>query len=291
MKIPIRIRILGSMLSAFTAVLYGCASTAPANLEALTLRSKVYTAAPVTLTRGEFRAPAAAGSASAVTVKLSDKRAFGTLDGKQAGAVIVTTSLGGTGTFYELALLGQADKGWVNTDTVLLGDRVNLHSIAIKNGQIAVAMTTHGPNDPMCCPTVMVTKHWSVQDGRLVALSGATAPQPSLTGTAWQWVQTFYNDGKRAAPARPANYTVRFQESGAINVRADCNRKGGTYAVDGKRISIAIKISTMAACEPGSLEEPFVRDLTAGAIHFFRDGDLYIDLKYDSGTMRFRAQR
>lgn len=31
-----------------------------------------------------------------------------------------------------------------------------------------------------------------------------------------------------------------------------------------------------------------MRDLTTGAIHFFRDGELYIDLKYDSGTMRFR---
>ncbi|HSE02145.1 MAG TPA: META domain-containing protein [Burkholderiales bacterium] len=291
MKIPIRIRILGSMLSAFTAVLYGCASTAPANLEALTLRSKVYTAAPVTLTRGEFRAPAAAGSASAVTVKLSDKRAFGTLDGKQAGAVIVTTSLGGTGTFYELALLGQADKDWVNTDSVLLGDRVNLHSVAIEKGQIVVAMTTHGPKDPMCCPTVEATKRWSVRNDRLVAVAGATPGQPSLTGTTWQWVQTLYNDDKRTAPARPENYTVQFEEGGGINVRADCNMKGGTYAVDGKRLSIELKISTIAACEPGSLKGPFVRDLTAGAIHFFRDGDLYIDLKYDSGTMRFRAQR
>jgi len=42
----------------------------------------------------------------------------------------------------------------------------------------------------------------------------------------------------------------------------------------------------MAACEEGSLEDQFTRDLTAGAIWFLKDGDLYIDLKYDSGTMK-----
>jgi hypothetical protein len=43
----------------------------------------------------------------------------------------------------------------------------------------------------------------------------------------------------------------------------------------------------MAACPEGSLEDEFVRGLTAAAIYFIKDGDLYIDLKYDSGTMRF----
>ena len=43
----------------------------------------------------------------------------------------------------------------------------------------------------------------------------------------------------------------------------------------------------MAACPEGSLEEEFVRGLSAATIYFIQEGDLYLDLKYDSGTMRF----
>jgi heat shock protein HslJ len=59
------------------------------------------------------------------------------------------------------------------------------------------------------------------------------------------------------------------------------------YSIKDSTLSIEITHSTMAACPEGSLEDQFVRDLTAGVIYFLKDGDLYIDLKYDSGTMKF----
>ena len=97
----------------------------------------------------------------------------------------------------------------MNTNSALLGDRVDLHSVAIENGQIVVAMTTHGPKDPMCCPTVEVTKRWSVRNDRLVAIAGATDPQPSLTGTTWQWdlyIDLKYDSGTmKFRPSRPVN--------------------------------------------------------------------------------------
>ena len=34
-----------------------------------------------------------------------------------------------------------------------------------------------------------------------------------------------------------------------------------------------------------------VEDLTGGAIFFFKDEDLYIDIKYDTGTMKFKKER
>jgi hypothetical protein len=84
---------------------------------------------------------------------------------------VVVTTLDGTGTFYELALLIESAQGWTNTDTVLLGDRVKVHSVAIERDRVAVAMTTHGPQDPMCCPTLEIIKHFAVQSDRLVAPS------------------------------------------------------------------------------------------------------------------------
>ena len=39
------------------------------------------------------------------------------------------------------------------------------------------------------------------------------------------------------------------------------------------------------------MEDEFVRGLTAAAVYFVKDGDLFIGLKYDSGTMRFSKQK
>jgi heat shock protein HslJ len=46
----------------------------------------------------------------------------------------------------------------------------------------------------------------------------------------------------------------------------------------------------MAACPEGSLGDTFVSQLGGAAIYFFQEGDLYIDLMFDSGTMRFSPQ-
>ena len=242
----------------------------------------------VTLVRGQYRAPAAPGSASEIITTLTDKRAFGSVHGRESGAVVLATSLGGSGTFYELALLSRGAKGWENADTVLLGDRVNVHRVGIENDHVVVSMTAHGPQDPSCCPTLEVTKRFAIKENRLVPeTEGAAAGEGQIIGPVWQWVRTIFNNDTKTVPDKPENYTVRFLENGTIAVKADCNQKGGTYTKEAKKLAIKITHSTMAACEPGSLEDTFVRDLTGGAGFFFKDGDLFIDLKYDTGTMRF----
>jgi heat shock protein HslJ len=122
----------------------------------------------VTLSRGEFRAPAAAGSAVQTVVTLTDKQAFGKVKGREAGAVVLVASTGGTGSFYELALLLKGAEGWSNTDTVLLGDRVLVRDLVIEDAHIVLWILDHGPGDALCCPTRRTTKHFGVRNDRLV---------------------------------------------------------------------------------------------------------------------------
>lgn len=259
-----------------------------ADLKSMTMRSAVFSSGTVTLSDGEYRMPAVPGSASEIFVKLTDHRVFGELDGDEIGAVILTSSSGGSGTFFELALLTKADKGWENTDTVLIGDRVKIYSVAIQENSIVVSMTTHGPGDPMCCPTLEATKTFKVQENRFVAANEPVADESALLkGNVWQWVQTLYGDGEKTIPGKPENYTVQFREDGNIDAKADCNRKSGNYTIRGKKMTVTVTISTMAMCEEGSLEEPFVKDLTAADSFILKDGELYLDLKFDSGTMKF----
>jgi len=281
------------LMCASSIILSACAArdtvygTTP-DLDTLTLRSTVLPAGRVRLVDGEYRAPAAPGAASKIVVTLTDKRVFGSLAGKPAGAVIVATTPGGSGTFYELALLARGPEGWVNSDTVLLADRAQVHALSIDAGHIEVRMTVHGPDDPLCCPTVNTTRRFAVQDGHLVA--DADAPPGSgtqLVDTLWHWRHTQYGNDTRAVPDRPAGYTIRFRGDGTFEAKADCNAKGGAYTLADRQISLRIGHSTMAACAPGSLENQFVRDLAGVAHYFFRGADLYLDIQFDTGTMMF----
>jgi len=42
----------------------------------------------------------------------------------------------------------------------------------IESGEITVDMVTHGPDDPMCCPTVEATQKYKLQGDTLVQISG-----------------------------------------------------------------------------------------------------------------------
>jgi heat shock protein HslJ len=116
------------------------------------------------------------------------------------------------------------------------------------------------------------------------------ATAPDLSGTAWQWQQTLMNNDDKFVPDSPADYTVQFMADGTVALQADCNRVRGTYAVDGNSITIAFGPSTLVACPENSLGGRFADQLAGAAIYFFRSGDLYLDLKYDSGTMKFGPQ-
>jgi heat shock protein HslJ len=76
-----------------------------------------------------------------------------------------------------------------------------------------------------------------------------------------------------------------------IDTRSLCSSTGGsisgTYTLNEKKISITITHTTRAACPPDSLEQDYIRDLNGVAGWFLKEGDLYMDIKFDTGTMKF----
>ncbi len=86
-----------------------------------------------------------------------DKIAFGDLNNnaRKDAVVILDSHGGGTGHFYELAVMDGQYSGTLQYLTgKKLGDRVIINSITIQSGMIILDMITHGPNDPLCCPTL-----------------------------------------------------------------------------------------------------------------------------------------
>ena len=126
------------------------------------------------LTDGIYREKYMEGAASELVVALiPDVHAFGDLDGDgvKDAAVILATSGGGSGTFISLEAVIN-DNGTPNhAATVLLGDRVQVKSVTAESGEITVDMVTHGPDDPLCCPTLEVTHKYKRSGETLVQIS------------------------------------------------------------------------------------------------------------------------
>jgi heat shock protein HslJ len=296
MKIIARDRRMLSLLWVFVLLLVAAGAglveageLADINFDKIVFLSSWTKSGKVQLVNGEYREPAAPGSATQTVVKLTDHIAVGKLGRKDAAAVILVTDPGGSGTFYDLALLLRAPQGWMNQDVAFLGDRIKIHSLAITDNHIVVDMTKPGPGEPLCCPILHVVQRFVLRDDRLVETSteARRTVDQKLIGTVWKWQQTLYNKDTKALPPNPDHYNLKLLPDCKVNIRADCNRGGGVYTLDGRKISIEITHTTRAACPPESLEQPYIRDLNAAAIYFMRDDALYIDLKYDTGTMKF----
>lgn len=118
-------------------------------------------------------------------------------------------------------------------------------------------------------------------------LAGGAPDTEDITGVVWKWHQTRYNNDQQSVPDDPTRYTIAFNLDGTLNIRADCNRGGGTYTTEGKSITIEVTHTTRAMCPPESLDQNFIKDLNAVKIYFFSEEYLYLDLQYDSGTMKF----
>ncbi len=265
----------------------------PQALANATYQSQYTPAGSVTLENGRFSEPVAPGSATEIKVRLTPNVAYGELNVQPAAAVVLVSDPGGSGTFYDLHLMVSRDGRPANVATTFLGDRVQINTITVENNQIIVDLIQAGADDPFCCPSQQVLKSYELQGDQLVEVSNQIVQEgdgPDLTGTFWRWDQTSMNNGDKIVPDDPANYTAQFLPGGQVSIQADCNQVGGTYSVDSNSITIETGPTTLVACPPGSLGDQFVAQLSAASIYFIQGQNLFIDLKFDSGTMQFTAQ-
>lgn len=114
-------------------------------------------------------------------------------------------------------------------------------------------------------------------------------PEPELTGTVWQWV-SLTTPLDETAVADPTRYTITFNADGIAAIKADCNAVVASYTVDGSSLTITPGPSTLVACPEDSIADQFVASLSNATVYFFLDGDLYMDMLADAGTLRFAAQ-
>ncbi|UCG04765.1 MAG: META domain-containing protein [Desulfobacterales bacterium] len=105
----------------------------------------------------------------------------------------------------------------------------------------------------------------------------------------WQWESTITPVDKITVPD-PERFTIRLTADGRAQVRFVCNHGGGEFKISPGKLSFGPLLSTRMACPPGSLDSSFMRDLQRVVSFFVDKSTLYLELPYDSGTMKFRLQ-
>jgi heat shock protein HslJ len=105
----------------------------------------------------------------------------------------------------------------------------------------------------------------------------------------WTWVSAQYNDGRKAEPMRPGDFTVTFDGAGKFSARTDCNSMSGSYTTAANNvISFSQIASTKMFCQ-GSQEMVFAALLGDATTYSFTSrGELILGLKFDSGTVTFK---
>lgn len=111
-------------------------------------------------------------SESVLSIKVSEYFVIGDLDrdGINDAALIITSSPGGSGTFYDLHVLSNRYFYIFDTSHFFLGDRVQPQNLSLENSIIYLNILTHGEDDPMCCPTEDVLKKFVTMEGTLYEL-------------------------------------------------------------------------------------------------------------------------
>ena len=111
---------------------------------------------------------------------VGDLVAFGDLDGDQVAdaAAVVFIDPGGSGTFIHLLAMRDREGTPVQTGRQFLGDRIRVISLTISGGHIFVTMLAHGPGDGLCCPSIEISRAFTLQGSRLVPTQALVIASP-----------------------------------------------------------------------------------------------------------------
>ena len=250
----------------------------------------------ITLTDGRYEGePFVEGGASRLVVTLVEPVAFGDLDGDgvEDAAVILAANAGGSGTFISLEAVRNEGGEPVHLATYPLGDRVRIESLAIEGGQIVLEMITHGPDDPLCCPTQQVVQTYALRGDELVqissqVISSGPATSPDIIGIVWKWERFSDPAGQNdIVVIYPPNYRLELRPDGQFNVKADCNVGSGGYTLEGSSLTLELGPMTLAECGPNSQYDEYISLLGQVATYERKGDSLILNLMGDGGQMKF----
>jgi heat shock protein HslJ len=110
----------------------------------------------------------------------------------------------------------------------------------------------------------------------------------NILGVIWKWESFTPDTGEPVTVDNPESYEFMLLPTGIIRLKADCNSGSGTHWIDADgSISIEVLALTRAACPPDSLSSDFVGLLNKVSAYWVDEGNLFLAVGGDGGTMMF----
>lgn len=109
-----------------------------------------------------------------------------------------------------------------------------------------------------------------------------------LLNTKWLWTSLTENDPPSlSVVGDPENYLLVLYPEDIFVFTADCNQGSGQYLLDGDNLTLILGPVTLAACDPDSLFDQYIRLLGQVVNYKIQDGSLELGLANDVGKISF----
>lgn len=118
------------------------------------------------------------------------------------------------------------------------------------------------------------------------AVSSLPPEAQQIVDRQWLWTQTQMSDGAVISTDANNSFSVTLQSDGRAVFTTDCNGGNGSYTIEGNNITFGPIATTMMFCE-GSNEGTFYNNISNVQSYLVQDGNLYFQIKLDSGVMEF----
>jgi len=120
----------------------------------------------VSLKDGKFE-QGTPGGADYVSVNVTDFVSAGDLNGDNKSEVValVAENYGGSGVFTFLAVYADVNGTLAFETSALVDDRPSLKAMSVQNGEIFLDAVIHASDDPLCCPTLRINRHYRLVTG------------------------------------------------------------------------------------------------------------------------------
>lgn len=128
----------------------------------------------------------------------------------------------------------------------------------------------------------------NAEAGGATPVAEGTPKSAALAGGTWRWTGTQMNDETVITPTVADAFQLTFGDDGTVGTTTDCNTFSGSFT-EGDRgaLTITLPISTLKGCPEDAQEQKYIQDLTSIQSYLTQDGNLYLQLPMDSGTMSF----
>jgi heat shock protein HslJ len=249
-------------------------------------------AGPVALVGGTASYTEPGSSGTPVVRLVSGVSVLGDLnhDGIEDAVAVLEDDADGTGRFTFLAPVLSVLATPATLPAVMAGDRIQIVSLVMDQGEVVLEMITQGPSDPACCGATRARVTYALQDGALVEQTRQDLGRIAFTdldGTQWRLVDI----GDAGAPL-PPDVTIILAVSGEVIVGfAGCNTYRAAVSMDPERpqaITVGPIATTRKLCpEPvASLEQQVLDRLQHSTAWGYENGNLAFAFTDGSGSGR-----